>query len=66
MAQDLHAAYHMKAPSGVNASLRAGQVKARMKLKPQVVAVAKDIPTSRIYNGNAWMMNTLVSQCCTA
>lgn len=49
----VQAAYHMKAPSGVKASLSAGQVKARMKLNPHVVAVAKDIPTSRMYNGKA-------------
>ena len=46
-------AYQAKAPCGLNAVRREGQVKERMKLKHQVVAVAKDIPTSRICKGNA-------------
>ena len=43
----------MKAPRGVNASLNAGQVRDRMKLKPQQTAVANDIPMSRMYSGKA-------------
>lgn len=48
-----HAAYHAMPPVGVNARERAGQVSEMMKLKPQHVAVANDMPTSRMYSGKA-------------
>lgn len=41
------AAYHAKAPCALKDPIMAGQVKEMMKLKPQVVAVAMDIPMSR-------------------
>jgi hypothetical protein len=47
------AAYHPKAPCVVNAFSIANQVIARMKLNPQVVAVAKLMPMSRMYSGYA-------------
>ena len=47
VAKIFHAAYHEKAPCGVNAWSSAGQVNEMIKLKPQHVAVANDIPVSR-------------------
>ena len=46
-------AYQANAPWGLKAVRREGQVKLRMKLKHQVVAVAKLIPTSRMCKGKA-------------
>ena len=42
-----HAPYQPNAPCGSKALKRCGQVKDRIKLKHQVVAVAQDMPTSR-------------------
>lgn len=47
------AAYHPKAPWGLNEVKSDGQVNDRMKLKHQHVAVAQDIPTSRTCSGKA-------------
>ncbi|KAH3664021.1 hypothetical protein OGAPHI_004735 [Ogataea philodendri] len=44
------AAYQPNAPCGLKARTKDGQVKDRMKLKNQHVAVANDIVTSRTYN----------------
>lgn len=41
------AAYQPKAPWGLNASTKGGQLKDRMKLKPHRTAVADAMPTSR-------------------
>jgi hypothetical protein len=48
-----HAAYHPNAPVGVNAYNSRGNVSATTKLNSHVVAVAYDMPTSRMYSGNA-------------
>ena len=48
-----HAAYQPNAPWTVNAVRKEGNVKATIKLKHQVVAVAQDMPTSRIWVGKA-------------
>lgn len=48
-----HAAYHPNAPCGLNARTSGGHVKLSKKLNPQHVAVAKLMPTSLIYSGNA-------------
>jgi hypothetical protein len=47
------AAYHPNAPCGVNAPSNRGNVSEITKLKNQQVAVAKDMPRSRTYSGNA-------------
>ena len=48
-----HAAYQPKAPCGWKAPRSRGNVIETTKLKNQVVAVAKDMPISRTYRGNA-------------
>ncbi|OAX35224.1 hypothetical protein K503DRAFT_648347, partial [Rhizopogon vinicolor AM-OR11-026] len=48
-----HAAYQPKAPCGLNARTSEGQVMDRTKFQNQSVAVAKDMPMSRMYSGNA-------------
>ena len=53
VANRFHPAYQLNAPWGVNACSSAGHVKEMIKLKPQHVAVAKDMPVSRRYSGNA-------------
>ncbi|KAH3669616.1 hypothetical protein OGATHE_002428 [Ogataea polymorpha] len=45
-----HAAYHPNAPCGLNAFSSDGQVRDKIKLKNQQVAVANDIVTSRTYS----------------
>jgi hypothetical protein len=46
-----HAAYHPNAPVLVKLLTSEGNVRDTMKLKVHVVAVARDMPSSRIYNG---------------
>lgn len=53
VANRFHPAYQLNAPCGVKACSSAGHVKEMIKLKPQHVAVAKDMPVSRRYSGNA-------------
>lgn len=43
--------YHPNAPCGLNARRRLGNVKETTKLNSQVVAVARDMPSSRMYRG---------------
>jgi hypothetical protein len=60
-----HAAYHPKAPWGVNAACMLGQVTESTKLKNQVVAVARDMPMLRTYSGyaSAEYLSMLVCWC---
>ncbi len=46
-------AYQAKAPCGLNAFSKLGQVTLKTKLKNHVVAVASDIPRGRMYRGYA-------------
>lgn len=48
-----HPAYQPNAPVSVKVLTSLGQVKAKIKLKNQHVAVAKTIPRSRTYNDKA-------------